>query len=264
MISIDLMQILYFYAGEVGAMSEKNAEISFPRKADIGITTYSERDLHRTLKRHFCSDEALHELKIGRYVADACVGGMIYEIQTASLSPLSKKLKYYLEETDFDVTVVRPIAKDRRILWLDPESGELASPPRLSSKHETVFSGISELFYIRELLGNGRLSVCFLMMEIDEVRLLDGYGKYKKIRATSVDRIAGEIYSEVVVDGIDDVTDLVFAALPEGEFSREELAKSLGLGGRKLWSMQKLLVEEGILECRRDGKRLLFRKMNKK
>lgn len=245
-------------------MGTKNAEISTPAKADIGITTYAERDLHRELKRHFCPDESLHELKVGRYVADACVGKTIYEIQTASLSPLSKKLKYYLEETDFDIVVVRPIAKDRRILWLDPGSGELASPPRLSSRHEPIFSGISELLYIRELLGNERLSVRFLMMEIDEVRLLDGYGRNKKIRATSVDRIAGEIYSEVVIRSINDVADLVLSALPDGEFSREELSKHLGLGGRKLWSIQKLLVEEGILECRRDGKRLLFRKMNNK
>lgn len=226
------------------------------------ITTYSERDLHRSLKLRYCPDESLHELKIGRYVADACCDGVIYEIQTGSLSPLAKKLKYYLERTDLDVCVIRPIARDRRIFWLNPDSGELAAAPRLSAKHENIFSGISELLYIREILGEPRLKICFLMMEIDEVRLLDGYGKNKKIRATSVDRLAGEVYSEIFVNTPSDVARITLPKLPDDEFfTRERLSQILGLKGRKLWSAQKLLEELCLIETKREGKRVLFRKI---
>lgn len=219
-----------------------------------------ERSLHASLKAHFCPDEANHELKIGRFVADACCDGVIYEIQTANMGALSKKLRFYLENTDFRVVVVHPLAQNRRILWLDSSSGELAKAPRLSSKHENTASGISDLFYLRDFLGNDRISFCFVLMEIDEVRLLDGYGKQKKIRATSVDRVAGEIYSICYINNTEDIKNTIFPLLPDGEFDRQALSKSLKLSGMKLWSAQKLLLETNLLTVRKDGRKLIFAK----
>lgn len=225
------------------------------------ITTYMERGLHRSLKKHFCSDEANHELKIGRFVADACDGQTIFEIQTGSFSPLRKKLQFYLENTDFNIVIVRPIAQNRKIFWLDEESGEIKKAPRLSSKHENLASGIADIHYIIEFLGNPRLSFCFVMMEIDEIRLLDGYGKQKKIRATSVDRIAGEIYSLRYIKSAQDIADALFSLLPDEPFGRESLSKALKLKGLKLWSAQKLLLETELLTCRKDGNKLIFEKI---
>lgn len=229
-----------------------------PEKTEKKITTYMERSLHASLKAHFCPDESHHEVKIGRFVADACCDGVIYEIQTANLGSLAKKLNFYLESTDFRVVVVRPLAKNRRILWLDKASGELVKAPRLSSKHENLANGISDLYYLKDFIGNERLSFCFVSMEIDEVRLLDGYGKQKKIRATSVDRVAGEIYSFNYIKSIDDIKDAIFPLLPDSEFDREALSKALKLKGLKLWSAQKLLVEAGLISFRKEGKRLIF------
>lgn len=219
-----------------------------------------ERSLHASLKENFCPDRSRHELKIGRYVADACDGKTIFEIQTGNFSPLVKKIKFYLENTDLDVVVVRPIAKNRRIFWLDAASGELNKPSRPSPRHENIAFGIADLFYVRELLGEKRLSFCFVLMDVNEVRLLDGYGKDKKKRATSLDRLAGEIYSLTYINSLDDVRDILFPLLPDSPFSRDELAKFLKLGGLKLWSAQKLLVETGLLSCEKDGKRLVFEK----
>ena len=67
------------------------------QKANNLITTYMERSLHASLKEHFCPDEAYHEVKIGKFVADACVDGTIFEIQTGNLAPLRKKIQFYLE-----------------------------------------------------------------------------------------------------------------------------------------------------------------------
>lgn len=230
-------------------------------KSEIAITTYMERSLHASLKEYFCADTSRHEVKIGKFVADACSDGVIYEIQTGSLAPLRKKIQFYLENTDFKVVVVHPIAQNRRIFWLDERSGELARTPRLSSKHENIASGLANLYYLREFLGKAELSFCFVMMEIDEVRLLDGYGKHKKIRATSVDRLAGEIYSLEYINSTKDARKIAFEMLPDGKFSREELGKSLKLSGRKLWSAQKLLTELGILSCEKDDRRFVFEKI---
>ena len=224
------------------------------------ITTYMERSLHRSLKSHFCSDETNHEIKIGRFVADACDGKTIFEIQTGNFSPLRKKIQFYLENTDFDIVIVRPIAQNRRIFWFDEKSGEMKKAPRLSSKHENLASGIADIYYIKEFLENPRLSFCFVLMEIDEIRLLDGYGKQKKIRATSVDRLAGEIYSYHYIKSATDIADAIYPLLPNEPFGREELSKALKLKGLKLWSAQKLLIETNLLSCGKEGNKLVFGK----
>lgn len=230
------------------------------QKAEIVINTYMERSLHASLKKIFCPDEAFHEVKIGRYVADACDGKTIFEIQTGNFAPLRKKIQFYLENTEFNIVIVRPLAQNRRIFWLDEASGEIKKAPRMSSKHENLASGIADINYISEFLGVDRVSFCFVLMEIDEIRKLDGYGKDKKVRATSVDRLAGEIYSTVYINSKDDIVRELSPLLPDGEFSREELSKALKLKGLKLWSAQKLLLEKDILSCKKDGRRLVFSK----
>jgi hypothetical protein len=97
-------------------------------------------------------------------------------------------------------------------------------------------------------------------MEIDEVRLLDGYGKQNKIRATSVDRIAGDIYSFEYINSLLDVKNAIFPLLPDENFGRDALSKSLKLKGMKLWSAQKFLVESELLSCEKDGNKLIFNK----
>ena len=230
------------------------------QKAENLITTYMERSLHLFLKEYFCPDTSMHEVKIGRFVADACDGKTIFEIQTGNLAPLSKKINFYLENTDFNIVIVRPIAKNRRIYWMN-EEGELERTPRLSSKHESISNGIADLFYISDFIEKERVSFCFPIMEIDEIRLLNGYGMQKKIRATSVDRVAGDIYELKYINSIEDIKNEVFSLLPEGSFSRIELSTSLKIKGLKLWSLQKLLVENNILSCQKDGRKLVFEKI---
>lgn len=230
-------------------------------QAQIGITTYMERSLHASLKMHVCPKPECHEMKVGRYVADVCDGGVIFEIQTGNLGPLRKKIQYYLENTDFKIVVVKPVAKTRRILWLDPTSGEITNKKARPSPHrENIFSGISDIWYLRELFGNERLSFCFVIMEIDEIRALDGYGKSKKKRATSLDRLAGEIFEEKYIHTKRDIEELVDGILPDEPFTREDLATALRLGGLKLWSAQKLLCELDILTCEKVKNKLVFEK----
>ena len=49
------------------------------QKTENQITTYMERSLHASLKKHFCPNEDMHEIKMGRFVADACDGKTIFE-----------------------------------------------------------------------------------------------------------------------------------------------------------------------------------------
>lgn len=47
-----------------------------------GIGTLREKTIHSVLKYYYAPDSAYHEIKIGSYVADICVDGEIFEVQT--------------------------------------------------------------------------------------------------------------------------------------------------------------------------------------
>ena len=220
-----------------------------------------ERGVHLSMKKHFCPNESFHEQRVGKYVADAFDGSTIFEIQTGSFSLLRKKIQYYLENTDHQVLVIRPLAKNKRILWLDAETGELAKKPRLSAKHETLISALPEIFYLHELLEHPRLKFCFPLLEISEVRLLDGYGKDKKKRSTSLDKLACELYDTPYICTAEDVERIVRPRLPDS-FSNAELSHALRLKGRKLWAVGKLLTELGIVSSETKNRRIIF-KFNK-
>ena len=97
--------------------SESYNSADFFEEQGIGI--YKEKRLHKILKRTLCERESCYEIKVGRYIADICDDGVITEIQCGPLSPLKAKLKYYLEETEYDVCIVHPLVAKRRLIRAD-------------------------------------------------------------------------------------------------------------------------------------------------
>ena len=78
-----------------------------------------------------------------------------------------------------------------------------------------------------------------------------------------MDRVAGEIYSFDYINNILDVKNAIFPLLPDEEFDRETLSKSLKLNGRKLWAAQKLLTVNNLISERKEGRKLIFNKIQK-
>ncbi len=156
-------------------------------KVRDGIGLLAEKRLHGVLKRWICEDETCHEQKvperggkITRFVADILTHeGEIFEIQTGSLYPMRKKLAFYMEETDFTVTVVHPLLGQKWISWLCPATGEVRSRKK-SPLHETPLHAIAQLRPYVDLLGSPRFSLCLPVLEVDEYRLLDGWSRDQK------------------------------------------------------------------------------------
>lgn len=73
-----------------------------------GIGTLREKTIHSVLKYYYAPDCTYHEIKIGPYVADICVDGEIYEVQTRNFNTMRGKLDYFLQE--HDVTIIYPVA----------------------------------------------------------------------------------------------------------------------------------------------------------
>ena len=224
------------------------------------IGTMSEKRMHKTLKRYICPDESFHEARIkpsgeaffsgkesgrGGYIADICVDGDIFEIQTGGFYPLKEKIGFYLNNTGFTVTVIHPLIAEKWSVWIDPETGE-TTPRRRSPKREKPTDLLPELFWLAEYLDNDRLRFCFPVIEAEEYRILDGYGRDKKKRATRYERMPVSLIDEIDIGGRE-LWQLLPPTLP-CEFNSTEFNKLTGLRGRRAYYALKLLCLTGIAE----------------
>lgn len=173
-------------AEEMRFMRLCHEELSRVKVRD-GIGLLAEKRLHGLLKRWVCDDETCHEQKVTtaaggktRYVADIMTpAGEIFEIQTSDLYPLKKKIDFYMEKTDFRVTVVHPLIAEKWISWMDPVTGEVTERRR-SPLRDGLLSPLTQLKPFAGLLGSPRFSLCFPVISFDEYRLRDGWGYGKK------------------------------------------------------------------------------------
>ena len=221
-----------------------------------GIGTYMERSQHRALKFFFEPDPSYHEIPVHTYIADICKNGHIYEIQTSAFGNLTSKLEVFLKE--YEVSVVYPAAVRKSVIWSDPESGEVAEG-RTVTKRSVRFKFLSELLHIIPFFGYDNFSLIVAETAVDDLRLLDGRGKDRKIKATKIDRIPKDILSLTKIENPCDVKR--FAELEdECEYTRESFGKKYALKGRNLSAAIKaLLLLELICEDRREGSRIIYK-----
>jgi hypothetical protein len=177
-----------------------------------GIGTLNERSLHAFLKEYYEPREENREVKVGRFVADILNSNGIVEIQTRGFSNLKKKLSVFLEK--HEVTVVYPVAKIKRLVWVDPVTGE-ATRPRLSPKEGAASEIFYELIHIKDQLGATNLKLKIVLLELYEYRVLDGWSRDRKKGSTRKDRVPVSILDEVEIDCTADYKKLLPQGLPE-------------------------------------------------
>lgn len=189
-----------------------------------GIGTLSERALHRILKLAVEPNEALHEQKVLGSVADIVNADGITEIQTRAFERLAPKLKKFLPE--YSVTVLYPIARQKRLHWIDPETKEI-SLPRKSPKSGKPSDAFFELYKIRSFLGSEKLSVRLVFLDMEEYKYQNGYGKEKKRGAPRIERIPTAFCEEIVLSSREDYRIFLPETLGE-EFTAKQYAKAVG------------------------------------
>lgn len=178
-------------------------------RAAGGIGTLGERTLHAALKLYYEPDADLHEVGVGRFVADIRNADGIIEIQTRRFASLAKKLDAFLPEGP--VTVVYPLAAKKWIAMLDPETGTLGEKRR-SPKKETPLDALWELSFILPHLGDANLTVRLPMLEVLEFRRRGG--RRWKNSTTRLERLPLELIDEAVLCTKDDYRALLPAGLP--------------------------------------------------
>ena len=249
---------------EAECHSNRPAEGVLPKEAGIG--TYKEKRLHALLKQFYAPEGARFEVRLSedmlssryadltdaatrrardRYVADVLTQeGEIIEIQTGGFFPLVKKLHFYLCATDFKVTVVHPIAAVKHLRWMDPETGEI-TPPHKSPKRGRAKDVAKELYWLLPYLAEARLKLVLPLIEVEEIRLQNGWGKGGKRGSVRYDRFAMALCDEVVLSSPDDYAALFLPppdALP-APFTAAEYARAVGVRGKATYTLLRMLTE---------------------
>ena len=220
-----------------------------------GIGRLQEKQLHATLKYWLDADENHHEIPLPcGAVADIFDGTHITEIQTANFSAFRIKLMRLLEE--YPVTVVYPLVRKKTLFWVDPVSGE-SSAPRTSPKTGGFWDAAPELLYIRELLFLPNLTLRLQLVDVEEYKLQDGWGKDGKRGSHRLERVPTVPGDYLIIRTPADLKRCLPPRLTS-PFTTAEFQKAMRYRGRKLSAALKLFLEVGILTREKHGRGYVY------
>ena len=232
-----------------------------------GIGTLNEKKLHTMLKFFVCDDKKCHEIKLEpltlgesddahedadgkkkrrNFVADVLCDCDIFEIQTGHLYPLKDKIQFYLEQTEYNVTIIHPLAVKKHINYIDPKDGTVTRRV-VSPKKQHARDMLPELYSLLPYLGNRRLRARALLFEVEEFKLQSGKrGK----RSQKYEYIPTALVDVVDFRTPADYLDYIPKDLPP-RFTTAEFGKAAGYVGIDRYSAIKVLLKMGLV--REDG-----------
>lgn len=208
-----------------------------------GIGTLKEKTLHAVLKTYFEPHQDNQEIKLGKYIADIVNEKGVIEIQTQNFNALRNKLENFLEFCN--VTVVYPIAKTKYLSWIDMKTDE-TSKRRKSPKKGSIYDCIRELYKIKYTLDNPSMNICLVMLEIEELRYLNGWSDDKKKGSTRCDRIPTDILDEIYLSDIQDYSIFIPKNLPES-FTSKDFAECSGIKIKTAQTALNILCYLGVV-----------------
>ena len=235
------------------------------------IGTLREKRLHAAVKLYLCLDETCHErpvadlwpsedgtpVKTRRMVADILNDGHIMEVQTGGFFPLKPKIEWYLTHTPCRVTVVHPIPAVKYLSWINPEDGTVISRHK-SPKRGRVRDVAKELYWLSDFIGNPRVSVRLLLLELEEYRMADGWSRDGKRGSNRYERFPTALLGDVTLTTPADYAAYFLPtalSAPDAEgnyppFTAAAYAKASGIRGRATYSLIHLLEKLGLVqEC---------------
>lgn len=238
------------------AFMAANLKVSRNLSASEGIGTLSEKHIHKVLKLYFEPREEFHEAQYLGSIADVKNEQGIIEIQTRAFDRLLPKLEKFLPE--LPVTVVYPLVINKKIVWLDPETGEF-SDPRRSTRKGRLSDALPELSKLASIIPHERLTVKLVLLSVTEYNLLDGWDRSKKRGSTKLDKTPDEMLDIIELKSLDDYRRLI-PDFDSDSFTAKDFNKKTALKGRRASFALKFLLNLGFLEREKgEGRAYVYR-----
>lgn len=210
----------------------------------LGIGTLSEKTVHAILKNYIEPDEDRQEIPVEGYVADIYRNNEIIEIQTRQFNKLRNKLDAFLPLCP--VTIVYPIPREKWLIWIDENSGEL-SKRRKSPVRGSAYTVFPELYKIKSFLKNQNIRFRLILLDMEEYRILNGWSQDKKKGSTRYDRIPTALAEEIEINCLRDYMQFVPYELEEA-FTTAEFAKAAHIKKRLAQIVLNILFYVGMVE----------------
>ncbi len=218
------------------------------------IGTLKEKSLHAELKNWLRMPGDKIESPVDGYIIDIVRGELLIEIQTRNFSAIRKKLENLLNR--HKVRLIYPIVQKKWIISLD-QNGDQVTKRRLSPKHSSFVNIFEELVWIPHIILSSNLSFETIIIHVEETRLNDGKGSWKRKGWSIVDqKLVGILDQKLFHES--DFLNLIPKSL-DFPFTNYELSKalqiSIGLARKMTYCLRKI----GILKVfGKKGKALLF------
>lgn len=217
-----------------------------------GIGTLGEKALHAILKHYLDSDPSHHEQKYKGFYADVRNEEGFFEIQTRAFERLPRKLDVFLAESV--TTVVYPIARHRRLSWIDAKTHEL-SKKRKSPRIGRLADAARELYRIRRYLSHPSFRLRVILLDCDEYKKRTGGGH----RSERCERIPYALAEDLSFSSPADYAAFLPSGLGE-PFTSLELAKALRTSRETAGTLLLLLHDLGVVRrIGRKGRAYLYR-----
>jgi len=212
--------------------------ISHPTSSNQ-IGTLKEKSLHAELKNWLKMPGDKIESPVDGYIIDIVRGDLLIEIQTQNFSAIRKKLENLL--ISHRVRLIYPIVQNKWIIGLD-RNGDQISKRRLSPKHDSYVNIFEELVRIPHIMLNSNLTIEVLIVNVEETRLNDGKGSWRRKGWSILDRRLVNLGDQKIFHGAIDYLSLIPKSL-KFPITNHELSKaiqkSIGLARMMTYCLRK-------------------------
>jgi hypothetical protein len=226
------------------------------------IGEISETSLHAALKHALAKPGDRLEVKVDGKIVDLLrANGEIVEVQTGNFGKLKVKIDHLA--FNHSIRVVYPIAIKRMLVQLDVKSGEELSR-RKSPKKGNIYSIFDELIHFPTLLSYPGISLEVVFVEIEELRVRDGKGSWRRKFQSILDKRLSSHEKSFVFSSTTDLLQLLPASL-HTEFTASLLAKEAQISIHLAREMAYVLKKNGLTkEAGRRGREILYLLAKKK
>jgi len=220
-----------------------------------GINIDNEHTLHNQLKDWYSKPGDRLETKVDGFIIDILRGKTCIEVQTGNFSAIRNKLRKLTK--DRKVVLIHPIAVEKWIVQLDYNGEE--NSRRRSPKRGRLLDVFDQLVYMPDLIRRSNFTLCVFMVKIDELRVRDGKGSWRRGGVSIVDRRLLEVVDEIHLKEPADYLDFMPDDLEEN-FTNRSLGERIAVTPNKSRKITYTLRAAGLIEqVGKSGNAHLFR-----